>query len=153
MSLCYSLLIGKSKYATDMKKGEVWYRSMSEKYPDNVGFAMGYGNILWCNASYDEAIKMYEKAIQLKPDLINAYASIAITYEYKRTNIAKANQYAKKILELVPQNPYADFVLARNIQDIDQKISKLKEISQIHPEYTRITNEIGICYGATKKDY
>ena len=126
MSLCYSLLIGKPKYATDMKKGEIWYRLMSEKYPENVGIIMGYGNILWCNASYDEAIKMYERAIQLKPDLINAYASIAITYQYKRTNPPKASQYANKILELVPQNSYADFILARNIKEIDEKISKLK---------------------------
>ena len=83
---------------------------------------MGYGNILWCNASYDEAIKMYEKAIQLKPDLINAYASIAMTYQYKRTNPAKACQYAKQILELVPENPYADFIIAKCIQEVDQKI-------------------------------
>lgn len=98
MSLCYALLIGKPKYATDLKKGEIWYRSMAEKYPENVGIAMGYGNILWSNTSYDEAIKMYEKAIQLKPDLINAYASIAITYQYKRINPTKACQYAQKIL-------------------------------------------------------
>lgn len=71
---------------------------MTQKYPEHVGFVMGYGNILWCNASYDEAIKMYDRAIQLKPDLINAYASIAITYEYKRVNLPKANQYAFKIL-------------------------------------------------------
>ena len=114
---------------------------------------MGYGNILWFNASYDEAIKMYEKVILMKPDFINAYASIAITYQYKRTMPAKATQYALKILSMVPQNSYADFILARNIQDIDEKILKLKEASQKHPEYTRITNEIGICYGATKKDY
>jgi tetratricopeptide (TPR) repeat protein len=94
MSLCYTLLIGNPKYATDLKKGEIWYRSMVEKYPENVGIAMGYGNILWSNSSFDEAIKMYEKAIQLKPDLINAYASIAMTYLYKRTNLTKARQYA-----------------------------------------------------------
>ncbi len=80
MSLCYSLLVGKPKYATDLKKGEAWYRSMTEKYPEHVGFAIGYGNILYCNDSFDQAIKMYERAIQLKPDLINAYASIAMTF-------------------------------------------------------------------------
>jgi hypothetical protein len=59
-----------------------------------VGIAMGYGNILWSNGSFDEAIKMYEKSIQLKPDLINTYASVAMTYQYKRTNPTKARQYA-----------------------------------------------------------
>jgi tetratricopeptide (TPR) repeat protein len=122
MSLCYALLSGEPKYATDLKKGEIWYRSMAEKYPENVGIAMGYGNILFNNKSYDEAIKMYEKATQLKPDLINAYTSIAMTYDWRRKNPAKACQYAQKILELVPENPYADYIIAGSIQDIDQKI-------------------------------
>ena len=48
---------------------------------------------------------------------------------------------------------YAHFILARNEKDIDAKIAKLKIASERFPEYVRITNEIGICYGATNKDY
>jgi hypothetical protein len=50
-------------------------------------------------------------------------------------------------------NCYASFILARNKSDIDEKILKLKEATLKYPEYVRITNEIGICYGSGKKEY
>lgn len=87
-----------NKYKSDIKKGEMWYKSMVEKYPDNIGILMGYGNILVGLSSFDEGIKMYERAILLKKDLVNAYACIAMIYEYKRINLVKASETARKIL-------------------------------------------------------
>lgn len=60
---------------------------------------------------------------------------------------------ANKILEIDPENMYAHFILARNEKDIDGKIAKLKIVADKFPEYVRVTNEIGICYGGTKKMY
>jgi hypothetical protein len=46
---------------------------------------------------------------------------------------------------------YAEFILARNQKSVDEKIESLKKAAERHPEYVKIVNEIGICYGATKK--
>ena len=45
------------------------------------------------------------------------------------------------------------FILARNEKNVDEKIRKLKEVSEHHPLYVRVINEIGIVYGGTKKEY
>jgi len=83
--------MGNKKYATALKKGLVWYQSMLMKNPDNVGILMGYGNLFVCSNSFDEAIKMYDRVIQLRPDFVNAYASKAVLHEYKRINLKKAS--------------------------------------------------------------
>jgi hypothetical protein len=51
---------------------------------------MGYANLFACTQSYDDAVKLYDRVIQLKVDLVNAYTSKAIIYEYKRINYEKS---------------------------------------------------------------
>lgn len=59
---------------------------------------------------------------------------------------------AKKILELDPDNMYAVFILARNCNNVDEKIEKLIAAAGRFPEYVRIANDVGIAYG-TKKEH
>jgi hypothetical protein len=47
---------------------------------------------------------------------------------------------ALKINEMFSSNSYADFILARKVKDINEKISKLKEVNLKHPEYVRVAN-------------
>lgn len=56
----------------------------------------------------------------------NAYIGKALILEYRRINLTGANEIATKINYLFESNEYSDFILARNIADIDDKISKLK---------------------------
>ena len=58
---------------------------------------------------------------------------------------------AKKILEMDANNMYAHYILARNETNPDEKINKLKVVSQKFPEYVRATNDVGIAYGAKKE--
>lgn len=51
---------------------------------ESVELLVGYGNILYNRARYEEAIKTYNKVIEQRPSLINAYVGIALTYEYRR---------------------------------------------------------------------
>lgn len=60
---------------------------------------------------------------------------------------------ASRALEVDPNNPYAHFILARNEKDVDSKIAKLKIVAEKFPDYVRVTNEIGTCYGGAKKEY
>ncbi len=52
---------------------------------------MGYGNLFYCKASFDEALKMYDRVISIRPDFVNAYTSKAFVHEYKRINLSKAS--------------------------------------------------------------
>lgn len=45
---------------------------------------------------------------------------------------------------------YSTYVLARNEQNVDTKIEKLKAGHEKYPEYVRMANDIGIAYGAKK---
>ena len=96
---------------------------------------------------------MYTKLIEQKPRMVNSYVAIALTYEYKRIEKPKAVAMAGRALEVDPDCPYAHFILARNEKDVDSKIAKLKTVADRFPDYVRVTNEIGICYGGTKKEY
>ena len=49
-------------------------------------------------------------------------------------------------------NMYAHYIIARNEANVDEKINKLKAVSQKFPEYIRVANDVGIAYGS-KKDH
>ena len=40
---------------------------MKRNYPKNYQIIMGYANLLYKNEQYDEAIRIYQKVITLKP--------------------------------------------------------------------------------------
>ena len=110
----------------------MWYEDMiGERLC--VQLYIGYANALSNRCRYEEAIKMYEKVIKMRPNLINAYVSIAFLYEYRRIQKSKSTAMARKILEMDPENMYAAYILARNQSDVDTRISKLKEVSAKYP--------------------
>ena len=51
---------------------------------ETVELLMGYANILYNRARYEQAIKTYNKVIEKRPSLVNAYVGIAMAYEYRR---------------------------------------------------------------------
>ncbi len=51
---------------------------------DSYELLIGYANLLYNKARFDESIKFYNKAIELRPNIINNYVSIAMVYEYRR---------------------------------------------------------------------
>lgn len=120
---------------------------------ETVELLVGYANILYNRNKYEDAVKVYNKALEKKPSLVNAYLGIAMVYEYYRVQKPKSIEMADKVLTLEPDNMYAHFILARNEKEIDDKIIKLKTLADKFPDYVRLTNEIGICYGGTKKLY
>ncbi len=63
---------------------------------------MGYANILYNRERFDEAINIYNKVIELKPTMVNAYVCIALCYQFKRIDIQKAISMASKIISIYP---------------------------------------------------
>lgn len=64
----------------------------------------------------------------MKPTLINAHVSIAFIHEYGKKDHAKSEEIAKKLINLYPDNMYAQLILAKSEKDLTNQIEKLKEI-------------------------
>lgn len=73
----------------------------------------------------DEAIVMFEKAVQLDPDFVSAYENMGIAYAMKR-NFPKAEQAMLKALEIEPENQNVRENLHRMYLDSGQ-IEKAKK--------------------------
>jgi len=54
------------------------------KYPNNYQLLLGYGNALYNKKNFEDALKIYEQVILIKPNLVRAYTNIAFIYEYQR---------------------------------------------------------------------
>jgi hypothetical protein len=89
----------------------------------------------------------------MKAGWVRPLECMAYIYEYKRIEKSKACETSNLILTHDPENRVALFVLARNEKNPDNKIEKLKKVSELHPKYARALNEIGIVFGGTKKMY
>ena len=63
---------------------------MVDKHPTNYQLLVGYANILSFSQSYDEAVVLYDKALSLKPDLVNAVISKMLICYYWRVDKKKS---------------------------------------------------------------
>lgn len=50
----------------EIEKGMKWYMDMIDDHCDNVGFLLGYANILTTKTFYEEAIDYYERILDLE---------------------------------------------------------------------------------------
>jgi tetratricopeptide (TPR) repeat protein len=119
LSLCYLAL--KSDDG-EIEKGMKWYMDRIDDYPENIGFLMGYANILNNKGIFEESIDYYNRVLDLKPKWVRPLECMAYIYEYKRVEKKKSCELANKILTLEPGNRVALFVLARNGSTADEKI-------------------------------
>ena len=67
----------------DADRGLLWYEDMLAERPC-YELQLGYANLLYNRARYEEAIEVYNRLIKEKPHLVNSYVGIALIYEYRR---------------------------------------------------------------------
>lgn len=113
---------------------------------------MGYANLYYHKIRYEDAEKMYKKAIAMRPNFVNAYVGIAMMHEFRRIYKPKAIETAKKIMEIEPDNMYALLIMARNEKTADDRIQALIKTAEKHPDYYRLLNLTGINY-SSKDNY
>lgn len=63
----------------------MWYEDMLSQN-ETYELYMGYANIFYNKGLYDHALKAYNKVIELRPSLVNAYICIMFLYEYRRVD-------------------------------------------------------------------
>jgi tetratricopeptide (TPR) repeat protein len=77
---------------------------MLSKYPNNYQLLFGYGNVLYNKKNFEQALKIYEQVILIKPNLASTYTNIAFIYEYHRIQKVKSIKWADRALLIHPNN-------------------------------------------------
>ncbi len=108
---CY-LKEGKMAEAQDL------FRQSIENSPKDEVLAYNVGEIYFSNQAYDDAIKYFALAAQIKPDWPDPYLKLGYVYLNKADN-AKAIENFEKFLTLEPEGDRAG--LARNILNVIKK--------------------------------
>jgi adenylate cyclase len=104
----------------------------------------------WTKDGYDEALRLFYKAIELDPDFAAAYASAASCYSFRKTNgsvtdkeyeIAEATRLARRAVELGKDDAFAlsfaGFSLAYLAGDLDDGAVLIDRALQFNPNLAR----------------
>lgn len=80
------------------------YEELTQDMDDFVPAFIGYGRALAARSKFDEALKQYQKALELDPDSANAhyYSAVALFYKNDQTNAKKEIDLAAN---LAPDDP------------------------------------------------
>lgn len=88
--------------------------------PLNPNLRLDLGGLLYSLGNYETAIDQFKRAIDLKPDLANAYYNLAWAYNKKGEN-KQAFLNMQRVISLIPQDT-EDFVKA------SQELEQLREL-------------------------
>jgi len=84
--------------------------------PVNPTLRIQLGGLLYAMGKYDDAADQFKRALDLKPDLANAYYNLSWAYRQKKDIVASYNAM-QQVIALVPQDS-SD--LAKASQELDQ---------------------------------
>lgn len=91
----------------DLEKAEAAYRKAVDIDPSELSHQRGLGQTLLAEEKYEEALKVYQKLVDLMPDDSDVYMRIAQIYrelhqlDKAEENLLKARQYAPGSLEVM----------------------------------------------------
>jgi tetratricopeptide (TPR) repeat protein len=91
--------------------------------PVNPSLRVDLGGVYYSLGGYDQAIRLFQQAAELKPDYANAYYNLSHSYQQKKDPIA-AYDYMKQTLTLIPADS-ADYTKAK---------AELEELSKALPK-------------------
>jgi len=100
--------------------------------PTNPQLKLNLGGIYYALKNYDEAIRFFQQAVEIKPNFANGYYNLSAAYREK-SNFQKAHEAMLATLNLVPTTS-EDYNKAR--QELDELAKKVtaSEAAQAKPE-------------------
>src|SRR4030067_906646 len=104
--------------------------------------------ILRKQARMEEAVRILEESIRLKPGDGDLYIILAAHHE-KENQLEKALIILKKGVELNKENPDLHFQLGAiydKLGNFDQMVSQLKEVLRLQPDHADALNYLGYSY-------
>ncbi|MCX7881002.1 MAG: tetratricopeptide repeat protein [Patescibacteria group bacterium] len=124
---------------------DVWtisaYQRAIVSDPQNPGYRLSLGGIYYSLGNYEEAVKVFEQVVVLKPDWANAYYNLAWA-DYQKGNYQKAYAEMKNVLTLL--NPEKD----KN--DYEKAKKELEEFKKKLPEEKKTSSETKTETGSTQ---
>ena len=99
---------------------------------------------------FDKAIEQYGKAIDLKPNFVEAYNNRGVAYRSKG-GFDQAIQDYTKAIELNPNDANAYYnrgIAYKDKDDIDQAIQDYTKVIELNPQFVEAYNNRGITYGS-----
>ena len=115
--------------------------------PDNYSIVVEYANYLHSVSDFENADKLYEKAVSMQPDNPNALAFSALNKTHLK-QIDKAKEQIDKVLEHCSDSAFLLFIagriyyLAQDFETAKMYLIKAFEIDKI-PD---VQNLLGLCY-------
>jgi tetratricopeptide (TPR) repeat protein len=94
------------------------------------------GNLSLTKQDYDEAIRCYQKALELKPDYAEAWNNMGIAYG-SRGNLEEAMRCYKRALEVKPDLNEAWYNMAFTcalLGHAEAALENLRKAIELHPE-------------------
>lgn len=95
----------------DWRSEETIWRDASQKYPALIRPLNNYGEALDQQGRYDDALRLFEKAVSIEPNYIQALSNIGNIYG-KKNELDKAAFYFRKALDINLSHPTANYNLA-----------------------------------------
>ena len=121
LTLVYRSLINAAQGADQWTIAALSQAIMSD--PVNPGLRIDLGGVYYALGKYDQAIRLFQQAAELKPDYANAYYNLSHAYLMKK-EIASAYDAMRQTLSFTPQDS-ADYAKAK---------SELEELVKLLPK-------------------
>ena len=125
-----------------------WCQDFAKRFPNNYYSYFLLGSAYREDDKMDQAIKSYEKALELKPDFADAYIGIGNVY-LESLNMETAIDNYKKALDIDPRHVIAYFNLGvaygYNGQ-IDEAIASCKKAIELNPRFIEAYSNLGDLY-------
>jgi tetratricopeptide (TPR) repeat protein len=100
-------------------------------------------------ARHDEAAREFKKAIYIKPDFVEAYNGLGVSYDWQGDYVAAARAYSMAI-ELKPDAAYLHNNLGHSYmlqEDYASAVEAFKKALELAKTSKRIRNNLGLAYG------
>ena len=111
--------------------------------PQNPSYRIDLGGVLYGLKNYEEALKMFEQAVSIKPDLANAHYNLAWS-SYQKQDYQKAAAEMQNVLSLLdPKKQDADYKKAQKDLEEFKKMLPATE-NQATKEAVQQPNELTI---------
>ncbi len=111
------------------------------------------GNVFYLSKKFEEAVQSYKKAIELKPDYVEAYSNLGSALYYLG-KLPEAESVFLKALELKPD--YAECYsnlgsVYNDFERFEEAEKNLKKAIELKPDFCASYNNIGITYRNLKR--
>lgn len=153
------ILIAVSYGFATFQRNKVWktkytlWSDVVKKSPNKARPNYNMGNV-WTDAGKHKiAIKYYMKALEIKPDYVQAYNNLGSAWNYLG-DIDKAIQMYEKALSVDPNHLQALQnlgVLYYRKNDLDTAKNYYERYKELNPQNVKVYNDLGIIFARQKK--